>query len=103
MFLKHHVGCSDRKLIEHLNSNLHYQIFCDIVLPVGSPITNYKIVIEIRCEPAAKLKIDKAQRVLAEKSWPYMSELGSVRMAATCYESDISYPTDIKLLWEAVE
>ena len=103
MFLKHYVGCSDRRLIEHLNSNLHYQIFCDVVLPVGRPITNYKIVSGIRCELAGKLKIGKVQQVLAEKWGPYMSELGSICMDATCYESDMRYPTDVKLLWEAVE
>jgi hypothetical protein len=27
MFLKHYVGCSDRKLIEQLNGNLDYQFF----------------------------------------------------------------------------
>ena len=72
MFLKHFVGCSDRKLVEHLNYNVHYQIFCDIVIPVGSPITNYKIVSEIRCELAAKLKIDGLHRALAEKWVRYM-------------------------------
>ncbi len=103
MFLKHYACCSDRKLIEHLNSNVHYQIFCDVVVPVGSPITNYKIVSEIRCELAGRLKTGKVQRVLAREWAPYMSELGSICMDATCYESDMRYPTDIKLLWEAVE
>ena len=70
MFLKHFVGCSDRKLIEHLNSNVHYQIFCDVVLPIGRPITNYKIVSEIRCELADKLKVDRLQSVLAGKWKP---------------------------------
>ena len=103
MFLKHFVGCSDLRLVEHLNYNVHYQIFCDIVIPIGRPITNYKIVSEIRSELARKLNIDKAQRVLAKKWSGYMSELGSILMDATCYESDMRYPTDIRLLWEAVE
>jgi len=103
MFLKHFAGCSDRKLIEHLNSNVHYQIFCDIVIPIGSPITNYKIVSEVRCELAKNLDVDGLQRAFAEKWAPYMSELGSICVDATCYESDMRYPTDIKLLWEAVE
>ena len=103
MFLKHFVGCSDRKLIEHLNSNSHYQIFCDVVIPIASPIVNYKIVSEVRCELAKKLNVQKLQEVLAGKWAPYMSDLGSICMDATCYESDMRYPTDIKLLWEAVE
>ncbi|MEM1010548.1 MAG: DDE transposase, partial [Myxococcota bacterium] len=85
-----------------MNGNVHYQIFCDIVVPMGSPITNYKIVSEIRCELAQRLKVGKVQQVLANKWAPYMSELGSICMDATCYESDMRYPTDIKLLWEAV-
>lgn len=103
MFLKHYASCSDRKLVEQLNSNIHYQIFCDIVIPIGSPIVNYKIVSEIRCELAGKLKIDELQQVLANTWKPYMSELGSICMDATAYESDMRYPTDIKLLWEAVQ
>ena len=43
------------------------------------------------------------QQLLADKWAPYMSELGSICMDATCYESDMRYPTDIKLLWETVE
>jgi len=89
MFLKHYVGCSDRKLIEHLNSNMHYQLFCDIVIPVDYSIMNYKIVSQIRCEVASKLKTQKIQQVFAQKCRPYMSELGSICMDATCYESDI--------------
>ena len=103
MFLKHYVGCSDRRLIEHLNFNVHYQIFCDVVIPLGKPIVNYKIVSEIRCELSSKLKIGSMQQVLAEKWRPYMAELGSICCDATCYESDMRYPTDIKLLWEAVD
>ena len=92
MILKHYVGCSDRKLIEHLNANVHYQIFCDIIIPLGSPIKNYKIVSEIRCELACKLDIDKLQSSLAEHWKPYMANLDSMVCDATCYESDIRDP-----------
>lgn len=103
MILKHYAGCSDSKLIEQLNGNIHYQIFCDIIIPPSAPITNYKIVSEIRCELAAKLDIERLQKVLAKHWKPYMTNLDSMVCDATCYESDIRYPTDIKLLWEAVE
>jgi len=49
MFLKHYVCCSDRKLIEQLNSNIDYQFFCDIYLGVHR-LTNFKVVSQIRCE-----------------------------------------------------
>lgn len=102
MFLKHYAACSDRKLIEQLNGNLDYQFFCDIYLPVGHRIQNYKIVSAIRCELAELLDVSKVQTTLI-KSWlPHMSNLSSITTDATCYESSIRYPTDVKLLWEAV-
>ena len=103
MFLKHYVGCSDFKLMEHLNGNIHYQIFCDIVIPLNSPLTNFKIISEIRCELAQRLNIDKIQVTLANHWKPYMTNLDSMVCDATCYESAIRYPTDIKILWESVE
>ncbi len=103
MFLKHYAGCSDSKLLEHLNGNIHYQIFCDIIIPLNSPLTNFKIISEIRCELAQRLNIDKLQSILATHWKPYMPNLDSMVCDATCYESAIRYPTDIKLLWESVE
>ena len=43
MFLKHYACCSDKKLVEQLNSNIDYQFFCDISLG-HHRLTNYKIV-----------------------------------------------------------
>lgn len=102
MFLKHYACCSDKRLIEQLNANYHYQIFCDIVIPVGLPLTNFKIVSEIRCDLARRLDISKAQNVLANKWRVYLDNKDSVCFDATCYESYLRYPTDIKLLYEAV-
>ena len=103
MFLKHYAGCSDAKLIEHLNGNMHYQIFCDIIIPLGLPLTNFKIISEIRCELAQKLDLESLQVILAKHWQPHMANLDSMVCDATCYESAIRYPTDIKLLWGAVE
>lgn len=102
MFLKHYAGCSDRKLIEQLNGNLDYQFFCDLYLPIGYRIKNYKIVSAIRCEVAELLDISKLQSTLFQSWLPYLSNLDSISCDATCYESSIRYPTDVKLLWEAV-
>lgn len=103
MFLKHYAGCSDSKLLEHINGNIHYQIFCDIIIAPSTPLTNYKIISEIRCELAQKLDIDKIQISLANFWKPYMNNLDSMVCDATCYESSIRYPTDIKLLWETTK
>ena len=103
MFLKHYAGCSDRKLIEQLNANVDYQLFCDIYIPPTGRLTNYKIVSEIRCEVARCLDIEQVQQALADHWRPYLSNLDSITCDATCYESAIRYPTDVKLLWEAVD
>ena len=102
MFLKHYAACSDRRLIEQLNGNIDYQFFCDLHLPLGTRLTNYKIVSAIRCELSKQLDISKLQESLVASWLPYINNLNSVTCDATCYESSIRYPTDIKLLWEAV-
>ena len=48
MVLKAYAGFSDRQLMEHLNGNIHYQMFCGIMIDPSFPITNYKIVSAIR-------------------------------------------------------
>lgn len=102
MFLKHYCGCSDNKLIEQLNGNIYYQIFCDILLEPGQHIKNYKIVSQIRCEIASRLDMVGMEEILMEKWRPYMTNLDSITCDATCYESSIKYPTDVKLLFESV-
>ncbi len=103
MFLKHYCGCSDNKLIEQLNGSVYYQIFCDLLLEPGQHIENYKIVSQIRCEIAGMLNIDLVEEVLMEKWRPYMSNLNGITCDATCYESSIKYPTDVKLLFDSVQ
>ncbi len=103
MFLKHYACCSDEKLIEQLNANIHYQIFCDILLSPGESISNFKIVSQIRCELAENLNIDKSQKTLSSKWITYMQELNQATTDATCYESEVRYPTNQKLLWECVQ
>ncbi len=102
MFLKHYAACSDKQLIEQLNGNIYYQLFCDILIPAGHPIKNYKIISEIRCELARVLDTKRTQKVLADYWKPYCKSKNSIVCDATCYESYIRYPTDVKLLYEAV-
>lgn len=103
MFLKHYACCSDERLIEQLNANVHYQIFCDILLSPGESIDNFKIVSQIRCELAETLDIDRSQKTLASNWLAYMKELKQATTDATCYESEVRYPTNQKLLWECVQ
>ena len=101
--LKAYTGFSDRQLVEHLNGNIHYQIFCGIMIPPSLPITNFKIVSAIRNEIASRLDIDSFQELLASHWKPYLDNLHVCMTDATCYESHMRFPTDMKLLWESLE
>ena len=103
MFLKMYTGLSCPKLLEQLNGNIHYQIFCDVIIDPTRPLTNYKLLDDIMMELAGKLKIQQLQGILADKWRPYMENLDTMYTDATCYESEMRYPTDAKLLWEGVE
>ena len=102
MFLKNYSGLSDRKLIEQLNGNIEWQFFSGIYLG-HNRIENYKIVSQIRSELSEKLDIDKLQKTLYDYWRPFIEEPEKITMDATCYESEVRYPTDVKLLWESVE
>ena len=47
------------KLMEQLNGNIHYQIFCDIYINPLRPLTNYKLIDDIASELTVKLKIQQ--------------------------------------------
>ena len=75
MVLKAYTGFSDRQLVEHLNGNIHYQIFCGIMIDPSCSITNYKIVSAIRNGIASRLDIGSLQEVLASHWKPYLENL----------------------------
>lgn len=102
MFLKSYVGCSDKKLIEHLNGNIYFQMFCGIFLGFEQ-ISNYKIVSDIRCKLSKSLDIKILQSELASYWKPYMKYTNIMLEDATCYETSLRYPTNVKLLWESTE
>ena len=103
MFLKAYTGLSAPKLMEQLNANIHYQIFCGIRIDSRNPLSNYKLIDDIALELSRSLKIQNQQEVLAEAWKPYMKNLDTLYTDATCYESAMRYPTDAKLLWECIE
>jgi hypothetical protein len=102
MFLKSYVGCSDRKLIIHLNGNIDFQMFCGIFLG-PERISNFKIISEIRCELSKRFDIKILQSVLAGYWKPYLKDPNIMLEDATCYETSMRYPTNVKLLWESTE
>ena len=103
MFLKMYTQLSPPKLMEQLNGNIHYQIFCDIYINPERPLTNYKLLDDIVSELAGSLKIQQLQDILAKAWRPYMKNLDTQYTDATCYESEMRYPTDQKLLWECCQ
>ena len=50
MFLKMNTGLSCPKLMEQLNGNIHYQIFCDVIIDPIRPLMNYKLLDDIMME-----------------------------------------------------
>ena len=103
MFLKSYTNFSDRKLIESVNGNLHYQMFCGIMLRAGESMKDFKIVSRIRTELGARFDLEDCQQVLARAWKPYMSQTHVMLEDATCYETQMRYPTNVKLLWESVD
>ena len=103
MFLKSYSGLSAPKLMEQLNANIHYQLFCGIRICSRNPLTNYKLIDDIALDLSFRLKIQNQQEALAEAWKPYMKNLDTLYTDATCYESAMRYPTDAKLLWECIE
>ena len=103
MFLKMKTQLSFPKLLEQLNGNIHFQIFCDVLIDPLRPLTNYKLLDDIAAELAGKMKIQELQEQLAKAWKPWMKDLDTMYTDATCYESEMRYPTDQKLLWEGIE
>jgi len=78
---------SFRQLVEYLNGNIHYQMFCGIMIDPSFPITNFKIVSAIRNEIASRLEIDSLQEVLASHWKPHLENLHVCITDVTYYES----------------
>lgn len=64
-FLLMYTGLSAPKLMEQLNANIHYQIFCGVRIDPTNPMRNYKVIDEVMAELASHLKVQTAQLSLA--------------------------------------
>lgn len=103
MFLKPYTGLSDNGLIEMLNGSIHMQMFCGVLIDPSNPIRDGKIVSAIRNRLAPRLDIVKQQSVLYKKWESLLKDKDLCMSDATCYESHLRFPTDIKLMWECCE
>ncbi len=92
MVLKSYTDLSDRDLIAQLNANIHYQLFCGVHINPASPLNNFKIVSEIRCELGRKLHIDRLQAVLASYWKPYLRDTHVLMTDATRNGIDVMRP-----------
>ena len=100
MFLKSYTGLSDDGLIELLNGSIHMQMFCGVLIDPSCPIKDGKIVSAIRNRLAQFLDIDSFQGILHAKWKDSLKDKDLCLTDATCCESYLRFPTDIKLLWE---
>ncbi len=103
MFLKSYFSVSDDRLTELLNGSIHMQIFCGVLLDPSESLKNGRIVSAIRNRLAQYLDIKDLQKVLYNKWQPLLSDKDLCLTDATCYESHLRFPTDVKLLWECCE
>jgi len=102
-FLKAYTGLSDRALLERLNTDWAFQLFCGIQLREEQCIRDENLIWRTRKQVAFHLELSTVQECLLEhwKQWINQIHLG--QCDATCYESYIKYPTDVKLLWDCCE
>ncbi|WMJ71948.1 transposase [Cytophagaceae bacterium ABcell3] len=99
MFLKAYLNLSDEKLIERFNTDFSLQFFCGKNLN-NEIVKDKTIVSRIRTYIADHADMDKVQGALVNAWKKDMGNTHVLLMDATCYESYVRFPTDVKLLWE---
>lgn len=100
LILKHYTGLSDAMLIERINYDWTMQMFCGIQLRADEKIKDSNLPSTWRGYIGRRLDIAALQKECAIHWKPYMKETNLGQQDATCYESRIAHPTDIKLLWQ---
>jgi transposase, IS5 family len=101
LILKHYTCQSDEMLIDRLNTDWCMQYFCGVQLNLRR-IKDKNLVSWWRCYISRHLDIRELQKILIASWKPYMEQTHVTMMDATVYESNIRYPTDVKLLWESI-
>ncbi len=101
MFLKHYTNLSDEKLLDRINTDWAMQLFCGILLEDNELIKDRAIVSRIRSKISKQADLlTDVQKKLIDHWSGYMEDTDELHMDASCYESYIRFPTDVKLLWE---
>lgn len=103
MFLKSYTGLSDDGLIEMLWRQHPY---ADVLWGAHRPGQTYKEWQNCQCHPQSHSRrtvVRELQKVLNEKLQGALHDKNLCLSDATCYESYMRFPTDVKLLWECCE
>ena len=103
MFLKSILNVSDKQLIDRFNTDWSLQLFCNKLLKENERIKDYSIVSRIRTYLSEEVEWEQLQRVLLDYWKRDMDNTHVLLMDATCYESYVRFPTDVKLLWESCQ
>src|SRR6266498_2321153 len=98
-FLKHYLQLSDELLMQRINTDWSMQLFCGILLRPAEKISDTNLPSWWRTYIGKHLNIDALQKEFAVHWKPYMQQTNVGMQDATCYESRISFPTDVKLIW----
>jgi len=103
MFLKHYLNISDEKLIDRFNTDWALQLFCGKLLEDNQRIKDKAIVSRTRTYIGEHADWQQLQEMLIKHWKRDMNNTHVLLMDATCYESYIRFPTDVKLLWESCQ
>ena len=101
MFLKAYLNVSDRHLIERFNTDYSLQMFCGKLLAEDRQIRDTTILTRVRKYIGEHCEWERIQSVLLDCWKRDVNNSHVLLMDATCYESYIRFPTDVKLLWES--
>jgi hypothetical protein len=103
MFLKSYSNLSDRDLIDRLNTDFSYQFFCNVVIDPLRPIKDEQLPNKIRVKLSKRIEWNEFQKQLAIYWKKDLDHTQICMQDATCYETSMRYPTDVKILFEAIQ
>lgn len=103
MFLKAYLKTSDQKLIDRFNTDWSLQLFCGKLLRDDQKIRDNAIMSRIRSFLAEQVDLFELQNILIRHWKRNMYNTHVLLMDASCYESYVRFPTDVKLLWESCQ
>lgn len=99
-FLKHYLCLSDELLIQRINTDWSMQYFCGIQLKPTEIIRDTNLPSYWRGYIGKHLDIAAMQQQFAACWKGELTHTNISTEDATCYESRISFPTPVKLLWD---